>query len=299
MIFYTNLDSLNKPLISNRITLDAAEQAVTVFRLRDKIVREQKMQTSQLPQMVFVGVCKCSYLTAQLLIVMELQDGDIVIHEVTHGLSNRLHGNATGLNSNMSIGMGEGWSDFYAFCLLSSSNDPVNGVYAGGGHVLINAFGGAIGTDNYYYGIRSFPKATLATTGGPNNRPHNPLTFADLDSTQEDRSDGAFAPKSGPHISISPSQVHRAGEVWSSALWEVRALMITRLGHVAGNQKALQVVTDGMKLSAIDPTFLQGRDAIIAAATALPLAPTTSADAEDVRNGFRMRGMGFFCYSRC
>ena len=39
-------------------------------------------------------------------------DAEVIIHEVTHGLSNRLHGNAGGLNSNMAGGMGEGWSDF-------------------------------------------------------------------------------------------------------------------------------------------------------------------------------------------
>lgn len=219
-------------------------------------------------------------------------DADIIIHEVTHGLSNRLHGNSSGLSTNMSRGMGEGWSDWYAFCLLSGSDDPVDGVFAGGGHVLLNGFG-AIGTANYYYGIRRFPKATMATTGGPSNRPHNPLTFADIDQSQMDLTDGAFPAMSGPHISTSASQVHAAGEVWSSALWEVRALMITRLGHVAGNERAMQIVTDGMKMAPLGPTFIQERDAIIAAASALPAAPEASADVADVREGFRIRGMGF------
>ena len=43
-------------------------------------------------------------------------DAEIIIHEVTHGTSNRLHGNASGLSTNMSGGMGEGWGDFYAHC---------------------------------------------------------------------------------------------------------------------------------------------------------------------------------------
>ena len=42
-------------------------------------------------------------------------DSQMVVHEMTHGLSSRLIGNTTGLNSNMSRAMGEGWSDFYAF----------------------------------------------------------------------------------------------------------------------------------------------------------------------------------------
>jgi hypothetical protein len=75
-------------------------------------------------------------------------------------------------------------------------------------------------------------------------------------------------------------------------LWEVRALLIARLGFTAGTTRALQVVTDGMKLAPLNPTFLQERDAIIAAAAALPGAEA-SADVQDVREGFRRRGMGF------
>lgn len=40
-------------------------------------------------------------------------DNQIVIHELTHGLSNRLHGNGTGLGTQMAQGLGEGWSVFF------------------------------------------------------------------------------------------------------------------------------------------------------------------------------------------
>ncbi|MBK7393222.1 MAG: M36 family metallopeptidase [Chloracidobacterium sp.] len=76
-------------------------------------------------------------------------------------------------------------------------------------------------------------------------------------------------------------------------LWEVRNRMVTRLGHTAGTTRVLQVVTDGMKLAPVGPTILQERDAIIAAAAALPLAPSASLDVVDVREGFRVRGAGF------
>src|SRR5690606_21643756 len=121
-----------------------------------------------------------------------------------------------------------------------------------------------VGTNNYYYGIRRFPKALIAFTGGPNNRPHNPLTFADIDATQINISNGAYPPSGGG----SADQVHNAGEVWSSALWEVRGKLVARLVWAEGNRKALQLVTDGMKLAPLGPTFLQERDAIIAAAQA-------------------------------
>ena len=71
-------------------------------------------------------------------------------------------------------------------------------------------------------------------------------------------------------------------------MWEVRAQLITRLGAAAGNLKTLQLVTDGLKLTPLNPNFIQARDAIISAAAA-----TAAADVVDVREGFRIRGMGF------
>ncbi len=218
-------------------------------------------------------------------------DAEIMIHEVTHGTSNRLHGNAGGLSSNMSRAMGEGWSDFYAHSLLSEPGDPILGTYSLSGYVLLEGFG-AVGTRNYYYGIRRFPKAVMTATGGPNNRPFNPLTFADLDQTQLNTTNGAFPAMSGAHISTNGDQVHAAGEIWSSALWEVRARMVTRLGWSAGNRKVLQLVTDGMKISPLNPTFLQARDAIIAAAIGSATTSTQLSDAADIWAGFAIRGMG-------
>ena len=207
-------------------------------------------------------------------------DADIVIHELTHGLSNRLHGNAAGLATNMAGGMGEGWGDFYAHAMLSEPTDPINGIYPSGGYATYSS----VLPDNYYYGVRRFPKAVMAFTGGPNNRPHNPLTFADIDSTKMNLNDGAFPPQ----FIGSADQVHAAGEVWSTMLWEVRAKFVTRLGWTVGNRRILQFVTDGMKLSPINPTFVTGRDAIVAAA----LASGTAEDVRDIWEGFAIRGLG-------
>jgi hypothetical protein len=216
-------------------------------------------------------------------------DAEIIIHEVTHGTSNRLHGNSSGLSTNMSGGMGEGWGDFYAHAMLSEPTDPINGIYTEGGYATY--LGAAGFTGNYYYGIRRFPKAVMAFTGGPNNRPHNPLTFADVDSTQFNVNDGAFG--RGPFGSSTVDQVHNLGEIWNSALWEVRAKMITRSGWAIGNRKVLQLVTDGMKLAPLGPTFLQERDAIIAAAQASGTPQQVGPDVADIWAGFAIRGMGF------
>lgn len=215
-------------------------------------------------------------------------DADVMIHEITHGTSNRLHGNGSGLSLNMSRGMGEGWSDFYAHCLLSEPSDPINGIYTIGSYDTYLGAGGT--TNNAYYGIRRFPKAVMAFTGGANNRPHNPLTFADADSTQINTTDGAF-PR-GPFGSSTSDQVHNLGEIWSSALWEVRANLINLHGWAEGNRRVLQYVTDGMKLAPYAPNFLQERDAIIAAAQASAPPAHRNEDVNQIWWGFRTRGMG-------
>ena len=221
-------------------------------------------------------------------------DAEIIIHEVTHGTSGRLHNNALGNQGGM---MGEGWGDWYGSTMLAEPTDPINGIYGTGGYATYQLGGFSA---NYYYGIRRFPRAVIAFTGGPNNRPHNPYTFkhinADCDTTLGTTTTAvSSAYPRNPVIATSGScsQVHNAGEIWSSTLWEVRALMVTRLGFAAGTKRVLQVVTDGMKLAPPNPMFLQERDAIIAAASALPAAPEASADVVDVREGFRRRGMGF------
>ncbi|MEP6923829.1 MAG: M36 family metallopeptidase, partial [Pyrinomonadaceae bacterium] len=215
-------------------------------------------------------------------------DADVVLHEHTHGLSNRLHGNGSGLSNGVAGSMGEGWSDFYALSLLSEPTDPVNGIYSTGSYVTFNIFG--IGSTNSYYGIRRFPYAPIGFTGGPSNRPHNPLTFKDIDPAQASISDGAY--QASPGFAGNPAnEVHNAGEVWCSALVEVRAKLINSAGgNVAvGNLKALQFVTDGMKLAPPTPTFLQERDAIVAGA----LNSGTAQDVADIWAGFAARGMGF------
>jgi extracellular elastinolytic metalloproteinase len=191
-------------------------------------------------------------------------DRDVMLHELTHGLSNRLHANAAGLTTNMSAGMGEGWSDFYARSLAATADENSNAVYTVGGWITNLAVPGYI--DNYFYGIRRFPYAPITLLGGPSSRPFNPLTFADADFTDFNISNGAY-PR-GPFGSAIVDAVHNLGEIWASALFEVRARLMARHGFALGNQRTLQFVTDGMKLDPASPTFLEARDSIIAAATA-------------------------------
>nr|MDQ2658795.1 M36 family metallopeptidase [Verrucomicrobiota bacterium] len=210
-------------------------------------------------------------------------DADVFLHEATHGVSNRLHANGSGLSGSQPGGMGEGWSDFYARCILSSADENVDGIYASGAYVTLLLGGG---TDNYYYGIRRFPYA-VKTTVGPNGKPHNPLTFADVDPAQLNLSDGAYA--ANPLFAgNAANEVHNIGEVWCMMLLEMRARFIHRLGYAAGNDRAMQITTDAMKLDAASPTMVQGRDSIIAADN----AGFAGADVPDILQAFATRGMG-------
>jgi hypothetical protein len=201
-------------------------------------------------------------------------DADVFYHELTHGTSNRLHANATGLASNESQGMGEGWSDYYARALRSDASENVDGIYAAGGYV----------TKNYYYGIRRFPYAVKSNVG-PNGKPHNPETFADTDPTEINLTDGAFPPA----FNSAANEVHAIGEVWCTALLEMRAKLIHALGFATGNPRAIQIVTDGMKLDPVNPTMIDSRNSIIAA----NCAGFAGANELDIWKGFSLRGMGF------
>lgn len=223
-------------------------------------------------------------------------DAHIVIHEVSHGVSNRLIGNGSGLGNQGGM-MGEGWGDWYAHVMTAEPTDDPLGVHGMGGYSLL---GLSAGFANNYYGIRRFPTAVKASTGGPNNRPHNPLTFGHLNAgcdttlgTTTTAVSSAYPRSPAIATSGSCSQVHNAGEIWKNALWEVRGLFVARKGFTNGTRDVLDAVTNGMKLTPVNPNFLQARDGVIAAATALPAAPQAGADALDVREGFRRHGMGF------
>src|SRR4029077_15149650 len=93
-------------------------------------------------------------------------DAEVVLHEYTHGLSNRRVGGGVGISALQSAGMGEGWSDFYGLALLSEPGDDPGANTAAGGYATYQFFNL---TENYYYGIRRYPYST--------NLSKNPLTF--------------------------------------------------------------------------------------------------------------------------
>lgn len=83
-------------------------------------------------------------------------------------------------------------------------------------------------------------------------------------------------------------QVHNMGNVWCVTLWDMRANLITKHGFAIGNELALRLVTDGMKLSPVNPNFLQARDGIIQA----DLVNNAAANSRELWAAFAKRGMG-------
>ena len=204
-------------------------------------------------------------------------DAEIVLHEYTHGLSWRLLNGGMGISAMQTSGMGEGWSDFYALALLSQAGDAPNGCYALGGYVA-HLFGGQ--PYSYYFGIRRYPYSTDMTK--------NPLTFGHITQAVYDGSIPRN-PTMTSNQQLSPAEVHNLGEVWCSALWEMRASLIAKYGFALGNHLVLQLVTDGLKLSPAEPNFLQARDAIIQA----DLVNNSGTNRNELWAAFAKRGMGF------
>ncbi|MBX3408378.1 MAG: M36 family metallopeptidase [Phycisphaeraceae bacterium] len=201
-------------------------------------------------------------------------DGDVVYHELAHGLSTRLH---RGLTGTQPRAMGEGWGDYFGISLNMEPGDDPDGNYCTGGYVTFGFPSGSF-TDNYYYGIRRFPYST--------NLNVNPATFADIDPDQI-----SFPPDvpRSPIIGNTADQVHNAGEVWCNTLMEARANLWRRHGY-DGNLIMMTNVVDGMKLSLTStPTYLHSRNVIIQADN----AANNGDNRVDIWRGFAKRGMGF------
>lgn len=163
-------------------------------------------------------------------------DNTLLIHEFVHGLTIRLTGG--GAQSECLRNdeqMGEGWSDFLALALTVGPLE--NGAQARhfGHYLLQNGIEGP--------GIRRAPYST--------DFAQNDLTYEDIINTQ------------------SP---HSLGELWAAMLWDLYWAFIDLYGYdddlfrgTGGNNKAIQLVIDGLTLQACSPGFIDGRDAILAA----------------------------------
>lgn len=201
----------------------------------------------------------------------------ITFHEMGHYITNRLVGNANGLNNTQGRAMGEGWGDLFAGCMTSQASDNfATGVFAVGGWTdITSSF-----KENYYFSIRRYPYSADLTK--------NPLTFKHI-ALANALPSGPQAPKRNPlpWISTQNSEVHNAGEVWCATLWEVFVGLVRDHGHQVAEARMLEYVIGGLKQTPNNPTYTEARDGIITAVSALH-----SEDLKTVWQGFAKRGMG-------
>ncbi|KAI0826421.1 Fungalysin metallopeptidase-domain-containing protein [Irpex lacteus] len=162
-------------------------------------------------------------------------ENDVVVHEATHGITNRLVGGGTAscLQTLEAGGLGEGWSDAMADWVYQTSStikDFVVGAYV----------------KNDPAGLRSHPYST--------NNDTNPLIYSSVATRNE---------------------VHDIGEIWANILHNVLAALVGDHGFTAdartnpssnaGNVVFMHLFMDSLPLLPCNPTFVNARDAWIQA----------------------------------
>lgn len=154
-------------------------------------------------------------------------DADVVFHEFTHGVTNRLVGgrmnSPQGLQQPQCRGMGEGWSDYFA--------------------LTIQNFGKSV--------------EKVVTGDWVINDP-NGIRGLKYDSNFPDHFDKIGTGRY--------SEEHNIGEIWCATLMEMNRKVGEAIGSKdLGHQRSWQIVVDALKLSPSNPSFLDERDAILRA----------------------------------
>ncbi|KAI0602059.1 Fungalysin metallopeptidase-domain-containing protein [Biscogniauxia sp. FL1348] len=192
-------------------------------------------------------------------------EAGVIIHEYTHGLSNRLTGgpaNSNCLSTTEAGGMGEGWGDFMATAIRLKEGDTRDTDYSLGAWVYNNP-----------EGIRTYLYSTKLDV--------NPYMYTTLNTYNE---------------------VHDIGEVWATMLYEVMWNLIDKHGlnldikptfdsngvPTDGKFLTMKLIIDGMALQPCNPNFIQARDAIIDADEAL----TGGENVCELWTAFAKRGLG-------
>lgn len=189
-------------------------------------------------------------------------DNGIIAHEYGHGVSTRLTGGPDNSDCLWNAEqMGEGWSDWMALMLTMRPGDEGSTIRGMGTFVRDQETDGT--------GIRPAPYST------------------DLSIN-----DYTYAATNDPSL----SEPHGIGFVWATMLWDLNWALIEEHGWdpdvyngTGGNNKAIQLMMDGLKLQPCNPGFVDGRDAILR-------ADTLNYGAEHaclIWNAFAQRGLGF------
>ncbi|KAH6596287.1 hypothetical protein BASA50_005331 [Batrachochytrium salamandrivorans] len=164
-------------------------------------------------------------------------DNNAMIHELGHGLSDRLTGGARTkmcMGGIESEGLSEGYSDIVALIFTARPEDTRNTEKVVAEYVKDTP-----------RGVRKYPYTT--------NMNVNPLTYKDA---------------------IGEKNPYRLGEIWATMLWEVYWNFVEKYGFSAnlhdatqseGNIIFLQLFVGTLMIQPCDPTFDSACDAILAA----------------------------------
>ena len=190
-------------------------------------------------------------------------DNGVIAHEYGHGISNRLTGgpSAAGCLGNDEQ-MGEGWSDWFALITTIEPGDQATDVRGIGTY--------SDGQPTNGNGIRPAPYSTSFSV--------NNFTYASSNNES------------------SISQPHGVGFIWCSMLWDLTWALIDQYGFdddiytgTGGNNIAMHLIMNGMKMQACSPGFVDGRDGILAADQMLYNGAHTCL----IWEVFARRGLGF------
>jgi extracellular elastinolytic metalloproteinase len=195
-------------------------------------------------------------------------EADTVYHEYTHGLSNRLnvdvHGRST-LGGVQAGAMGEAWSDWYAMDYLVDRHLQRDRRHKVDVRLFVYDGQGVKYDRTEPIDCKVGQKARLCNGGATGHR--GGYTYADY---------GKVA--GGP-------EVHADGEIWAQTLWDLRDRL--------GSHKSESLVTRAMELAPYNPSFLDMRNAILVADTAVFHGRNHTA----IWKVFAHRGMGFYAGS--
>ena len=203
-------------------------------------------------------------------------DAATVWHEYTHGLSNRLVTNDDGsgaLSTPHAGAMGEAWSDWYALDLLHREGLELDSLQRPG-EVDIGVYSDAVFTST------RFTPADCAA-----ERDHAVLP-------RRDRSTGIGGYTFGDFGKVfAGPEVHSDGEIWLQTLWDLRTQLLLATGSEQdGSDLSEALVTEAMRLSPPEPSFLDERNAILVADQGI----TGGALQDLIWSVFAGRGMGFY-----
>lgn len=203
-------------------------------------------------------------------------DNLILAHEYGHGLSFRLVGGANNTNclTNYEQG-GEGWSDFFGLMMTLTDRN-------GNGHIDENALGEGIRGIGHYVLTQSPTESGMRPRHYTTNMDCssglcNEFTYGDVDQL---------------------ARPHGVGFLWCTILWDMSWGLINEYGFEqdlydtgsdAGNIRALKIVVEALKMTACNPSFIDMRDAVLAANDIL-----YAGEGNDVLwAAFARRGLGY------